>query len=61
MTIKEVTEASKKRAEELAEKHGGFIVPVYSVVKTDEEDKVMRVIHDHLDYIDEITKDSGDV
>lgn len=51
MKINEVTEKSKRRAEKIAEREGGFLVPVYAVVKTNEEDRVMSVTHDHLHYV----------
>ncbi|MED3511446.1 hypothetical protein [Bacillus velezensis] len=48
MKINEVTKKSRKRAEEIAERDGGFLVPVYAVVKTDKEGRIMSVTHDHL-------------
>lgn len=48
MKINDVTAHSKKRAEEIAKREGGFLVPVYAVVKTDNEGRVMSVTHDRL-------------
>ncbi|MFH6684897.1 hypothetical protein RI119_18720 [Bacillus amyloliquefaciens] len=54
MKINEVTEKSKERAKGIAERDGGFLVPIYTVVKTDEEGRVISVTHDHLNSINTI-------
>lgn len=51
MKIKEVSEKSRERAEGIAERDGGFLVPVYAVVKTDKEGRVISVTHDHLNNV----------
>lgn len=49
MKLHEITEQSKKRAEEIIKREGeGILVPVYSVLITDENGRVRRIIHDHL-------------
>lgn len=48
MNRQQITQESKERAEKIAERDGGFLVPVYAVVKTDEKGRVQSVTHDHL-------------
>ncbi|MBU8607801.1 hypothetical protein NSQ30_10780 [Bacillus sp. FSL R7-0651] len=48
MKINEVTEKSRERAKGIAERDGGFLVPVYAVVKTNKEGRIISVTHDHL-------------
>lgn len=51
MKIEDITNNSKLRAENISELDGGFLVPVYAVVKTDSEGNVMSITHDHLNDI----------
>lgn len=54
MKLNEVTEESKKWAESIVERDGGSLVPVYAVVKTDTEGRVMKVSYDKLDTLNTI-------
>lgn len=51
MKLNEVTEKSKKWAGSIIERDGGFLVPVYAVVKTDAEGRVMKVSYDRLNNV----------
>lgn len=58
MKLHEITEQSKKRAEEIIKREGeGILVPVYSVLITDENGRVRRIIHDHLNRVRHIDTD----
>lgn len=48
MNIEQITAKSKKRAEEIAKRDGGVLVPVYAVVKLDGSGNVQSITHDKL-------------
>ncbi|WP_080871745.1 hypothetical protein [Oceanobacillus timonensis] len=56
MNTKNITEQSKIRAEKIAKENGGFLVPVYSVIKTDDKGRAMNITHDHLNDVKYIDK-----